>query len=190
MNLRIQNLKTNKSKNVHISNKLSSNKPLSLLFSNSKYKIIKSNHLFEERKSNKQRDQFINDNRYKHIISLALQNGLNSFRNKGPVAITIANSSKKNHSCTSILIALDKYNDITIITAIQTYGDKKWHRGFIRVNNRINIIQSTYILKRLSDSELDSKQKDKIFNHKTKEQYAEDKLFENYAKYNKLSKVN
>ena len=190
MNLRIQNLKKNKSKNHHICNKLTSNKQLSILFHNSKYKIIKSNHLFEERKSNKQRDQFIDDNRYQEIILLALQNGLNSFREQGPVVITVANSKKKNHSCTSILIALDQNNNITIITAIQTYGDKKWHRGFIRVNNRINIIQSTYILKRLSDSELDSKQKDKIFNHKTKEQYAEDKLFENYAKYNKLSKVN
>ena len=183
-------MKKNKSKNHHICNKLTSNKQLSILFHNSKYKIIKSNHLFEERKSNKQRDQFIDDNRYKHIISLALQNGLNSFRNQGPVAITVANSSKKNHSCTSILIALDKYNNITIITAIQTYGDKKWHRGFIKVHNRINIVPSIYILKRLSDSELDSKQKDKIFNHKTKEQYAEDKLFENYINYNKLSKVN
>lgn len=185
-------MKENKSKNNHIKNRFNTSKipkQLLLLFNNSTYKIIKSNHLFDERKSNKQRDQFIDDTRYKQIISLALQNGLNSFRNKNEVAVTIANSSKKNYSCTTLLIALDNYNNIIIITAVQSYGDKKWHRGFIKVSNRINIMPSVYILKRLSDSELDSKNKDKIFNHKTKEQQDEDQLFEKYIKYNKLSKV-
>ena len=152
-------MKENKSKNSHISNKFNSHKiekQLSLLFTNSTYKIIKSNHLFEERKSNKQRDHFINNTRYKEIILLALQNGLNSFREQGPVVITIANSKKKNHSCTSLLIALDKYNNITIITAIQSYGDRKWYRGFMRVQNRINVLPDRYILKRLSDKEIET----------------------------------
>ena len=186
-------MKENKSKNSHISNKFNSNKiekQLSLLFTNSTYKIIKSNHLFEERKSKKQRDQFIDDTRYKQIISLALQNGLNSFRGRGEVVITIATSKKKNHSCTSLLIALDSKNNITIITAIQSYGDRKWCRGFSKVQNRINIVPSVYILPRLSIKELDSKNKEKIFNQKSEEQYKEDKLFDDYIKYNKLSKVN
>ena len=74
-------MKENKSKNSHISNKFNLHKiekQLSLLFTNSTYKIIKSNHLFEERKSKKQRDQFIDDTRYKQIISLAL-NEFNPF---------------------------------------------------------------------------------------------------------------
>lgn len=164
-------------------------KQLKILFSNSQYNIIKSNHLYDERSSNKQRDHFINDTRYKEIILLALQNGLNSFRSKGEVVITVSNSFKKNYSCTSILVALDNYNNITIITVVQSYGTKKWNRGFIKVKNRINIIPTVYILERLSEKELHSKQKDKIFNHKSVEQYREDKLFTSYVKHNKLSKV-
>ena len=186
-------MKQNKSKNRHIHNKFNTSKidkPLLILFTNSTYKIIKSNHLFETRSSNKQRDQFIDDTRYKQIILLALQNGLNSFRAKGEVVITIANSNKKNHSCTSLLIALDSYNNITIITAVQSYGVKKWCRGFIKIQNRINILPSLYILPRLSDEELDKKNKDKIFNQKSLEQYREDSIFLNYTKHNNLSKVN
>lgn len=186
-------MKVNKSKNNHISNtvhhKTISKKQLQISFTGSNYIITKSNHLYEERSANKQRDQFIDDNRYQDIILLALQNGLNSFREQDTVVITIANSKKKNYSCTSILIALDKYNNITIITAIQSYGHKKWHRGFIRVQNRINILPDRYILKRLSDKEIDSKHRDKIFNHRSKEQLNEDAIFLNYTKYNKLSKV-
>ena len=186
-------MKKNKAKNHHISNTVHNNKiskkELKLSFTGSNYIIIKSNHLYEERSGNKQRDQFIDDNRYQEIIIIALQNGLNSFREQGPVVITIANSKKKNHSCTSLLIALDKYNNITIITAIQSYGDRKWYRGFIKVKNRINVIPDRYILKRLSDKEIDFKHKDKIFNHRSKEQVNEDAIFINYTKHNKLSKV-
>lgn len=186
-------MKQNKSKNSHIHNKFNTskiNKPLVLLFTNSTYKIIKSNHLFEVRSSNKQRDQFIDDARYKQIILLALQNGLNSFRARGEVVVTIANSKKKNHSCTSLLIALDNYNNITVITAVQSYGVNKWHRGFIKVKNRINILPSVYTLPRLSDDELDKKNRDKIFNQKSIEQYIEDSIFLNYTKHNNLLKVN
>lgn len=187
-------MKQNKAKNHHISNTINHNKiskkQLKIFFTGSNYTVIKSNHLYEERSGNKQRDKFIDDNRYQEIILLALQNGLNSFREQGPVVITIANSEKKNHSCTSLLIALDSKNNITIITAIQSYGDRKWSIGFSKIQNRINIVPSVYILPRLSIQELDSKNKEKIFNQKSEEQYKEDKLFNDYIKYNKLSKVN
>lgn len=182
-------MKKNKAKNHHISNTINHNKQLKLSFSGSEYTIIKSNHLYDERTQSKQRDQFIDDSRYKQIISIALINGLNSFRARGEVVVTLANSRKKNYSCTSLLLALDAKNNITVITVIQSYGIKKWARGFITVQNRINIIPEVYILPRLSKDELDLKQKDKIFNHKSKEQISEDKIFENYTKHNKLSKV-
>ena len=105
------------------------------------------------------------------------------------MAITLANSKKKNYSCTSFLLALDVKNNITIITVVQSYGIKKWTRGFITVQNRINIIPEVYILPRLSKDELDLKQKDRIFNQKSEDQYNEDKLFANYAKKHKLKKV-
>lgn len=184
-------MKKNKAKNHHISNTVhhTNNKQLKLSFHGSEYTIIKSNHLYDERTQSKQRDQFIDDSRYKQIISLALQNGLNSFRARGEVVVTIANSTKRNHSCTSLLLALNAENVITVITVIQSYGIKKWTRGFITVQNRINIIPEVYILPRLSKDELDLKQKDKIFNHRSKKQSDEDKIFENYAKHNKLKKV-
>ena len=196
-------IKQNKAKNHHIHNSHSSkfnnsmfntstiniSKQIRILFTNSTYNIIKANHLYDERTPNKQRDQFIDNTRYKHIILLALQNGLNSFRSKGEVVVTIANSSKKNHSCTSILIALDKYNNVYVITAIQTYGNKKWYRGFTKVHNRINIMQSVYILERLSDKEINLKQKDRIFNKQSEDQYKEDKLFTNYVKKNNLKTI-
>lgn len=189
-------MKQNRAKNHHITNSKkhfnsnSSSLPIKLNFHNSYYTIIKSNHLFDERTDNKQRDQFIDDTRYKQIVHLALQNGLNSFRASGEVVVTIANSNKKNHSCTSLLIALDNNNNIAIITAVQSYGIKKWYRGFARISNRINIIPSVYILPRLSDKEIDLKKKDKIFNHKSVESVTEDNIFLNYTKHNKLSKVN
>ena len=182
-------MKKNKAKNNQISNTVHHNKQLKLSFHGSEYTIIKSNHLYDERTQSKQRDQFIDDSRYKQIIKLALINGLNSFRARGEVVVTLANSKKKNYSCTSLLLALDVKNNITIITVIQSYGIKKWTRGFIAVQNRINIIPEVYILPRLSKNELDLKQKDKIFNHKSREQISEDKIFENYTKHNKLSKV-
>lgn len=183
-------LKKNKAKNHHISNTIhSSQNKLKLSFSGSEYTIIKSNHLYDERTQSKQRDQFIDDSRYKQIVSLALRNGLNSFRARGEVVVTLANSKKKNYSCTSLLLALDTRNNITIITVIQSYGTKKWTRGFITVQNRINIIPEVYILPRLSLDEIDQKQKDKIFNHKSREQVNEDKVFQQYTKHNKLSKV-
>lgn len=184
-------MKKNKAKNHHISNTVhyTNNKQLKLYFHGSEYRIIKSNHLYDERTQSKQRDQFIDDSRYKQIISLALQNGLNSFRARGEVVVTIANSTKRNHSCTSILIALDKYNNIYVITAIQTYGNKKWYRGFTKVHNRINIMQSVYILERLSDKEINLKQKDRIFNKQSEDQYQEDKLFTNYVKKNNLKTI-
>ncbi len=184
-------MKQNKAKNHHISNTVhhTNNKQLKLSFYGSEYMIVKSNHLYDERTQSKQRDQFIDDSRYKQIIKLALINGLNSFRARGEVVVTLANSKKKNYSCTSLLLALDVKNNITIITVIQSYGIKKWTRGFITVQNRINIIPEIYILPRLSKDELDSKQKDKIFNHRSREQVNEDKVFENYTKHNKLSKV-
>ena len=184
-------LKKNKSKNNHISNTVNhlNNKQLKLSFSGSEYTIIKSNHLYEERTQSKQRDQFIDDSRYKQITSLALQRGLNSFRARCEVVVTLANSKKQNYSCTSILLALDVKNNIKIITVVQSYGVKKWTRGFITVKNRINIIPDFYILPRLSKEEILNKHKDKIFNHKSKEQSDEDKIFENYTKHNKLKKV-
>ena len=184
-------MKQNKAKNHHISNTVhhTNSKQLKLSFHGSQYTIIKSNHLYDERTQSKQRDQFIDDSRYKQIVKLALINGLNSFRARGKVVVTLANSKKKNYSCTSLLLALDEKNNITIITVVQSYGVKKWTRGFITIQNRINIIPEVYILPRLSKEEIDLKQKDKIFNQKSRTQLDEDKIFENYTKYNNLSKV-
>lgn len=163
-------------------------KHIALNFNNNLYRILKSNHLFEVRTKNKQRDQYISDSTYKDIIKISLINGLTSFRNKKEVAITIGNSNKKNHSCTCILVALDNYNNITIITAIQTYGNKKWQRGFTKVKNRINIVPSCYFIPRVTDEELEYKKKEKIFNYKDKALYSEDKLFLKYAEKNNLKK--
>ena len=87
-------------------------KTTELYFGTEKYRLIRTNHLFETRAQDKQRDQFINEDRYKKIITLALQNGLKSFRAKGSVVVVIANSKRKNFSCTSILVCLDEKNNI------------------------------------------------------------------------------
>jgi hypothetical protein len=132
-------------------------KTTELYFGTEKYKLTRTNHLFETRAQDKQRDQFINEDRYKKIITLALQNGLKSFRAKGSVVVVIANSKRKNFSCTSILVCLDEKNNIFIITAIQTYGDNKWHRGFMKAPNRIIISPKTYVLEKMSEQELKEK---------------------------------
>jgi len=178
-------MKKDISKNKHIAHSKKVNK-LQLKFHDANYTIVKTNHLFDIRTKNKQRDQFISDDIYKHIIKLVLMNGLTSFREKGEAAITISNSKKKSYSCTCFLIALNKYNEISIISAVQTYGNKRWYRGFVKVKNRINIFPDTYIIPRLSDKEIDIKKKDKIFNHNTEEAYKEDKIFLQYAKHNKI----
>ena len=68
-------MKKNKSKNNHISNTVQSSKSkIKLSFSGSEYIIVKSNHLYDERTESKQRDQFIDDSRYKQIAKLALIN--------------------------------------------------------------------------------------------------------------------
>jgi len=162
------------------------NKFIDIKFNNSMFKIIKKNHLFDERKKNKQRDQYVSNEAYKEIIKLSLINGLTSFRSKGEVVITVSNSKKSNHSCTSFLVALDNENNISIITAVQCYGNKKWHVGFSAIKNRINIVPSVYFIPRMSEKELENKKKDKIFNHSTAELAKEDKLFQKYIKYNKL----
>ena len=99
-----------------------------------------------------------------------------------------------NGTVSAPVVAPDASNDIArnsldVITAIQTYGNKKWHRGFTRVKNRINIMQSVYILERLSDKEINLKQKDRIFNKQSEDQYQEDKLFTNYVKKNNLKTI-
>lgn len=184
-------MKKDKAKNNHISKKISfcKKKHIKISFHGSEYNIIKSNHLYDERKNSKQRDQFIDDSRYKQIITIALINGLTSFRARGEVVVTLANSNKTNYSCTSLLLALDDKNNITIITVIQSYGEKKWTRGFVTIKNRINIFPKTYIIPKLSKEEIKEKQKDKIFNHKSITQINEDRIFEKYTKHNKLSKV-
>ena len=55
-------------------------KTTELYFGTEKYRLTRTNHLFETRAQDKQRDQFINEDRYKKIITLALQNGLKSFK--------------------------------------------------------------------------------------------------------------
>lgn len=178
-------MKKDTSKNKHIAHSKKVNK-LQLKFHDANYTIVKTNHLFDIRTKDKQRDQFISDDIYKQMTKLALINGLTSFREKGEVAITLANSHKKEHSCTCFLFALNKYNQISIISAIQTYGRKKWYRGFMKVQNRITLFPNIYVIPRLSDKEIDIKKKDKIFNHNTEEAYQEDKVFLQYAKYNKI----
>lgn len=178
-------MKKDTSKNKHIAHAKKVNK-LQLKFHDANYTIVKTNHLFDIRTKDKQRDQFISDDIYKQISKLTLMNGLTSFREKGPIAVTLANSRKKEYSCTCFLFALNKYNQISIISAIQTYGRKKWYRGFMKVQNRITLFPNIYVIPRLSDKEIDIKKKDKIFNHNTEEAYQEDKIFLQYAKYNKI----
>ena len=50
-------------------------------------------------------------------------------------------------------------------------------------------MQSVYILERLSDKEINLKQKDRIFNKQSEDQYQEDKLFTNYVKKNNLKTI-
>ena len=56
----------------------------------------------------------------------------------------------------------------------------------MKVQNRITLFPNIYVIPRLSDKEIDIKKKDKIFNHNTEEAYQEDKIFLQYAKYNKI----
>ena len=176
-------MKKDRSKNKHISKNIEFKKNLKINFDNQEFNIIKSKHLYDFRKS-KQRDQFVSDDIYKNIIHLALKNGLQSFRRQNLAVVTIANSKKKNYYCSSFLIAIDYKNNITIITIVQTYGNKKWYRGFTKIPNRINIIPSVYIIPRLTDEEISEKERDRIFN--SKEASKEDTLFLKYAKYNNL----
>ena len=160
-------------------------KTTELYFGTEKYKLTRTNHLFETRAQDKQRDQFINEDRYKKIITLALQNGLKSFRAKGGVVIVIANSNKKNHSCTSILVCLDSNNNIFIITAIQCYGAGKWYRGFMKAKHRIIINPRTYILEKMTNEELKEKETEKIFLHKDKTTVKDQNVFMSYISKNK-----
>lgn len=181
-------MKRDRAKNRDIFKDKIKQKSLLLKFNNQTFTIVKTNHLYDERTTNKQRDHFISDDIYKQIIRLALINGLTSFREKGTVAITLANSKRKMHSCSCLLIALNKDNIITVISVVQTYGDKKWQRGFVKVHNRINILPGTYIIPKMSEEELKDKMKEKIFNHSTKEAYEEDKLFKKYANKKNITK--
>ena len=72
------------------------------------------------------------------------------------------------------------YNDFFV-----SYGGE----NSTKVQNRINIMQSVYILERLSDKEINLKQKDRIFNKQSEDQYQEDKLFTNYVKKNNLKTI-
>ena len=165
-------------------------KTTELYFGTEKYGLTRTNHLFETRAQDKQRDQFINEDRYKKIITLALQNGLKSFRVKGSVVVVIANSKRKNFSCTSILVCLDEKNNIFIITAIQTYGDNKWHRGFMKAPHRIIISPKTYVLEKMSEQELKEKEIEKIFLHKNKETvYEQNKFLNHMSKDKKIRRI-
>ena len=176
-------MKKDRLKNKYISRKSNFNSSFDISFDNQIFKVRKSKHLYDFR-ADKQRDHFISDEIYKDITLLALKNGLQSFRRQNVIAVTIANSRKKNYSCSCFLIAIDYKNNITIITVVQTYGDKKWHRGFIKINARINIPPSKYIIPKLTDKQLSEKEKELIFN--SKETQKEDALFLKYAKYNNL----
>ena len=160
-------------------------KTTDLFFSGEKFRMTRTNHLFEARAKDKQRDQYINEDRYKKIITMALQNGLKSFRAKGGVVVVIANSNKKNHSCTSILVCLDSNNNIFIITAIQCYGAGKWYRGFMKAKHRIIINPRTYILEKMTNEELKEKETEKIFLHKDKSTVKDQNVFMSYISKNK-----
>ena len=165
-------------------------KTTDLFFSGEKFRMTRTNHLFETRAKDKQRDQYINEDRYKKIITLALQNGLKSFRAKGGVVVVIANSNKKNHSCTSILVCLDNNNNIFIITAIQCYGIGKWYRGFMKAKHRIIINPRRYVLEKMSEQELKEKEIEKIFLHKNKETvYEQNKFLNHMSKDKKIRRI-
>ena len=97
-------------------------KTTDLFFSGEKFRMTRTNHLFEARAKDKQRDQYINEDRYKKIITLALQNGLKSFRAKGGVVVVIANSNKRitlAHQFWYVLILITIYSLLLQFNAME-----------------------------------------------------------------------
>lgn len=135
-------------------------KEIDFRFHNDRFKIKKTKHLMENRKSSMYvRGEFIDNKRFIEIFKRALINGLTSFRNKGPVVVTLPDY---NGRYISLLCEL---NDKNIITVISIFAEKKYFwKTFIKVKNRINILFD-YVIPKMSTSERNNKEFEKVVHH-------------------------
>jgi len=147
-------------------------------FDNKVYTVETAVHLFENREMAKgtskyHRGQHIDESRYKQILTKALYNGLTSFRNKGATVITFKSDKERPFG---VLVDLDGNNRIFVITVFRGPKVMDLSRCFIKVGNRINIVNS-YTMKAMSDRELNKNKMKKISHESEKNTKSEDALF-------------
>jgi hypothetical protein len=118
------------------------------------YTVSLAEHLFEHREtlkgtSKSHRTLHIDNKRYKQIFTIALKNGLTSFRNKGVVVVTFRDTYGKAYG---VLCDLKDNNDIFVISVFRGPKRMDINRCFIKVHNRINL-SYYYIMDVLTDEE-------------------------------------
>lgn len=132
-------------------------KEIDFIFHKETYKIKKTKHLLENRKSSEYvRGEFIDNKRFIEIFKRALINGLTSFRNKGPVVVTLPDY---NGRFVSVLCELNPRNKITVISV---FVERKYFwKTFIKVKNRINILFD-YVIPKMNTKERNNKDFEKV----------------------------
>jgi len=129
------------------------------------YTISLAEHLYEHRETLKgtaknHRSLQIDHKRYKQIFSIALKQGLTSFRNKGVIVITFKDTKGKVYG---VLCDLTDSNDIFVISVFRGPMIMDINRCFIKVHNRINLAYH-YTMDVLTESEI-QKNKQKRSNY-------------------------
>ena len=127
------------------------------------YNIETAHHLFENREMQKgtskyHRGQHIDERRYKQIIKKALYNGLTSFRNKGVAVITFYSDKRRPFG---VLVDLNDLNNIFVITVFRGPVDMALSRCFIKVHNRINLVNK-FTMRSMNDKELQKRHIQKV----------------------------
>lgn len=129
------------------------------------------------------RDLFIDNSRYKEIISQAIHHGLTSFRNKGRVVVTFKDSWGLYYG---LLVELDD-SKIVIVTVFNSKKYGFW-TFFSRVQNRINL-GYYYTMKCMTREELSTKKLESSNLHIDISSTKEDKDFNKYTSFNGIKKL-
>lgn len=142
-------------------------------FDGEQYTVEKGVHIYENRYADDKvhRDAFMNTERYKEVIGLAMKNGLRSFVGK-QVVISFYDYRGRPFS---LLVILNENNLIFVISVYQGRVSKPMYTNFVKVTNRINLLD--YVLpymppeavkqaikeKRAFDIEKECREEDDVF---------------------------
>ena len=124
-----------------------------------RYTVKTAYHLLQNRETLKGtsphfRGKHIDEKRYNQIVRKALYQGLTSFRNKGPAVITFLDGNQRPFG---VLVNLEDANEVFVITVFRGPKGMGLERCFIKVGNRINLVD--YTMEPLSEAEI---QKNKV----------------------------